>query len=119
MQAIELVIVHDLEDMAMTANKQTRRIGLELFFYRWVIAGRIAADVCHINIDLFGGPSQFLGVEASDILSVDVAIYAAQRFKGGQALSQLGRAEVSCVPDLVAGVEMAEYIFIEEMMGVR
>src|SRR5258706_15663268 len=103
----------------MTANKEAGRVDPQLFFHCWVIGGRIAADMGHVYIYFFGGPTQLFRVEAPDVLSVDIAIDATQGLEGGQSPGQIGSTKISRVPDLIAGIEMTEDIVVQEMVGVR
>jgi hypothetical protein len=62
--------------------------------------------------------AQLFGVLAADILAVDIAIHPAQRFESSKPGGHFNRAEVTGVPDLIAGFEMPENVVVEEMMGV-
>ena len=118
-QALQLVVIHDLQDMRMTADEKPRGVSDQLFFHRRIIAGRITADVCHIDFHFFRCPPEFLRIEAPDILSVDVAIDAPQGFEVRQALGQLSGAEISGMPYFIAGPEMTEDVVVQKMMGIR
>lgn len=102
----------------MSADEQLRRIGGQLLFYGRIIPGWISADMCHEYFHSFRLPAKPFGIFAADVLSVDIAIDATEGSEGGKRCGQLCCAEIAGMPDLVAGFEMTENGFIEEMMCI-
>ena len=66
----------------------------------------------HVNVDFFRLPTQLFGIFGAYILAVDIAIDAFERFEGTEAVGQRDRTEVAGMPDLVAGLEVAENGFV-------
>ena len=72
----------------------------------------------HQYPDTFGLPAEFFGIDAADVLAVDIAIYAAQGPEVGQPAGDVRGAEVAGMPDLVTGFEVMEDRVIEEVMSI-
>ena len=72
----------------------------------------------HHDPHLLRLPAQLFGVKTADVLAVDVAVHAAQGPKVSQPPREVRSAEISAMPNLVAGLEMAEDRLIEEMVRV-
>lgn len=105
-KALEPVVIYDLQDMRMPADKKFGRLFLQLLFDSGIITGRITADMGHEYGYSFTVPAQLFGVDAADIIAVDIAIHAFERFDGAELFGNGDGAKVARVPDLVAIGEM-------------
>ena len=104
--------------MAVTADKEGRRVGVELVDDTAVVATRIAADVSHQDVGSLAGPPQFLGEHEAEVAAVAVADHGTQGAESGKAIGKLGAADVAGVPYLVALGEVLEVLIIPVGVGV-
>jgi hypothetical protein len=72
----------------------------------------------HQYPDTFGLPAEFFGIDTTDVLVVDIAVYAAQESKFGQPAGEVRCAEVAGMPDFVTGIEVVENSVVEYMMCI-
>jgi hypothetical protein len=78
----------------------------------------ITAYMRHQNIGSFAGPTQFLGVESSQISAVAIAINGFQRTELVESGCQFERADIASMPYLVATLEVLEIAIVPISMGV-
>jgi hypothetical protein len=117
-QAVDLIVVNDLQDMGMAIDEQLGRISCQLLFNGRVVSGRVAADMGHVHFHVLAFPAQLFRVHAADLITVDIPIHTFERFKGFQVFRYLQGAEIARMPDLIAGDEVFEYRRVEVTMGV-
>jgi hypothetical protein len=119
MQAVDLWVVLDLENMGVAGNEELCRLFQQgCFGYGGIFSG-ITADMDHQHLYFLTGEAKFLRVYASDIIPVDIAINASQWFKGFQFISYFSGAKIPRMPDLIAIFKMFENGVIQEVMGIR
>ena len=72
----------------------------------------------HQYIHVLAFPSERLGEDTAHVTTVDISIYGFQRTKLRQFLGHLERTDVSCVPYLVARLEVMQILLIPVGVGV-
>ena len=102
----------------MSADEKLWRVFSQLMDDSRVIARRIAADMGHEHPDSFRLPPELFGIEAADILAVDITKNAAKGSEAGQLFGELGGAEIPGVPDLVARLEVMKDRVIEKVVRI-
>lgn len=121
-QAMKGIIVHDLKDMRMPADKKLNIIFHDILFYAGSVAPGIAADMLYEYIHSFAGKEQLFRVQVSDILPVNVPVNTTENnatpHPGNEGISDLFCAEIAAVPNFITVLKMFENRFVEEMMGV-
>ena len=116
---VERLVVLHLQDVGMSADEELWRTHHQASHYRGVVLSRITAYVLHHHLGLLHGEAQRLGIEASDVLSVDVSIHCTQGAEGCQALGHLQRADVARVPYFVATFEVFQVLFVPKCVCIR
>lgn len=117
-ETVQFFVIDDFQNMGMAADEELRCVCVQLFFDGGVVAWGIAADMGHEDLYTFRLPVQFFRVDAPDIRPIYITVYSSQRFEAGEALGEGDGAEIPRVPDLVAGIEMPEDGFVQEMVSV-
>ena len=97
------------------------KVGLFVFedeFYLRHVMSRVAADVGHVDVDVFHVKEEVFGVLHPNDLAVDVAVHGAQRLEVGQGLGCLNAADVAGMPQLVNVFEEVEELWHERTMRI-
>ena len=102
----------------MAANKELRRICIQLGSYCRGIFTGIAANMGHQYIHLFALKSEFLREFGPDIVAIDVAVYTSERFKSFQLIRNGCCTKITGMPYLVAFFKVLEYSIIEVVVGI-
>ena len=102
----------------MARDEKLRRIGVDLPSDARVVVARIAADVRHQNLDILAFPTEFFGIHQPKVAAVAVAADCPKRTERSQSIGHFGRADVACVPDFVARLEIVQVFVVPIRMGV-
>ena len=103
----------------MAANVKVGFLCLQNVLHLRHIVPWIAADVSHVDVDIFHMEKQVLGILQTNDMVVDVAMYGTQWFELGQSLGRFDVAYIACVPQLVNIFEEIEKLWHEGAMRVR
>lgn len=117
-QKIKRLVVLDLEDMAVTANKEFWRRGINLTAYTRVIVAGISADMFHKHINILALPAQTLGEHKAQVTAVTIAINSTEGAELCQTLCNLHGAYVAGMPNLVARLKIVKILVIPIRMGI-
>ncbi len=117
-QQVQRLVELDFEDVRVSCYEQLGRIGIQLPANGVVIVAWVAANVLHQHLDVLTLPAQHLGVHQAQVAPVAVAADGTQRPELCQALSDLGRTDVSSMPYLVAGLEVVQVLVVPVAVGV-
>ena len=118
MEQPECLVVLHLQYMAVAADEELWRTGIELMADAEVVASRVAADVGQQHVSLLATEPQHLGKHSAQLGSVAVAHYSAQCPKGGQTVGNGRATDVAGVPYLVALLEIFEVAIVPVGVGV-
>jgi hypothetical protein len=118
MQAGQLFVVLDLEDMRMTGDEQSR-----FFLQQQCLASRavpawVAADMDHGNLYPFAWPYQVFREPVADIRSVDIPVYPPEGPECAEFFRKREVAEIPRMPDLIHIPEMMKNGVIQPAMSV-
>ena len=102
----------------MSADHQLRAVQCQQFFDARCVALRVSRDVDHHHFHTFAGENIQLRVNTSDIVTVDIAVNAAQRRYLFQFFCHFYVTEISSVPYFIAVAKIFPDLFIEPVVGV-
>lgn len=111
-------IPHDLQNMGVTADEQTRPEPTEFLSNSPVVIARIPADVGHVHIDALAFPEKILRQIGTKFGTIDVPVNATHRFEGSEPIEYFACAEVSRVPHLITLGKVMEDSVIQKAVGV-
>ena len=114
----ELLVVHDLEDVAVTGNEELRWLGIEAAADAGIVMTWIAADMLYEYFDAFALEAVFLTEPLADVVTVDVAKHSPQGLYCGKPVGDVETADVACVPYFVALGEIGFVAWIPVAVGV-
>lgn len=116
-QAQLLVVLHP-EDMAVPADEEAGRAGIDLLADAGGVAAGVAPNVRHQHLGTLAVPAKLDGEHASQVASVAIAADGPQRAELLEALGQLERTDVAGVPNLVARLEVLQVAVVPITVGV-
>ena len=114
----ERLVAHDLQDVGVTADEQTRPQPPDFLPRTPVVIAGIPADVGHVDCDALAIPNEILGNFSTELRTVNVPINAPDWFEGPEPIQKVDRPEVARVPDLVAFGEMPENSVVQKSVCV-
>ena len=118
MQQVQLLVVLNLENVAVATDEELGRTGVELVADAPIVATGISSDVRHQDVCALAVPSQFLGIHQTEVTSVAVADDSTQRTELGQPLGYFHAADVAGMPYLVALGKVFEVFRVPVGVGV-
>ena len=101
MKQVEFFVVDYLQDMRMAADVKVRLFVLQNVFHLGHVMAWIAADVGHVDVDVFHVEKQILWILHSHHMVVDVAMHGTQRLEMRQGIGGFNVADVARMPQLV------------------
>ena len=105
MEKVELVVVHHLEDMRVTADEYIRFLfDYQCFNSRFIMAW-VSADMSHHHLHVFNCEDVDFREHQADLLIVDVTVNSPQRFESLKTVGDIGGTDVADMPYLVAVLE--------------
>jgi hypothetical protein len=116
---IQHFVMHNFEDMRMTANEQVGRLNQQLLPDRVVVMVRRAAYMFKHDVGLFDLKAVYFGGYAAHVLPVTVAIYGTQRGYSGEPLHDFIRTYVTRMPNFVTSVKECGVTIIPVAVSIR
>ena len=98
--------------MRVPCHKQLRRIGKERRAYAEIIVAGIAPNMLDEHIHILHLESVQLTIHQSEVSPIAVAAYSPERTEGSEPLSHLNTADVTCMPDLIAGLKVVQILIV-------
>ena len=105
--------------MRMAADVKVGLFVLQNVFHLGHVMAWIAADVGHVDVDVFHMEKQILGILHPHDMVIDVAMHGAKRLEMSQGIGSLDVADVARMPQLVDVLEEVEELWDEGAMRVR
>ena len=102
----------------MTRDEQLRRLRIELSHDGRVILAWIATDMLHENINILTLEAEYLRVHSAKNATIAVATDSTNRTKLIETVNEFNTADISCMPDFIAGFKIFKVTIIPEGMGV-
>ena len=115
---VVVLVVHDAEDVAMSAYEDFGFYGEYLSQSFCVVFAWKTTYVGHENLDVIDVEREEFGEVVSDVLPIDVAMHSTKWGKGAEAVDYVERADVASMPDFVAIGEIFFYFFVAHGMSV-
>ena len=114
-----MAVMHDLENVRVTTDKECGRIPKEFATYRSIIVAGITANMLNEHIGSFNRESVYFRVTQTDITSIDITTHGAEGSESLKLLCNLKRAYVARMPHLVTLGKVLCIAFIPMAMGIR
>ena len=118
MQHVQRFVELYFQYVRVTGNEELRRLTIEQSAHRRVVVARIAAYMLDEHVNILAFETVQFAIHESQITSVAVATHSPKRAKSRQFISHFHRADVACVPYLVARFEIVQIFWIPIGMGV-
>ena len=118
MEQIEGLVVLYFQNMGMPGYKQLRGRRINQSAHRRIVVARIAADVFDEHVDILAPEAVQLAIHQSEVAPVAVATDGTKGSKLCQPFSHFNRADVACMPNFIAGLEIMQIFVVPIGMGV-
>jgi len=118
MQKVECLVILYSQYMGMPGNKKLWRRGIEQTAHRWVVMSGIAAYVLDEDIDILTPEAVQFMIHQAQVATVAVAADSPEGSELSQFLCHFERANISRMPDFVAGFEIMQILGIPVGMRV-
>ena len=102
MQQSQARVTLNLQDVAVPADEERRRVGIDGVSYMSIVMSWIAADVSHQHAGALAGETYIGREDESQLATVGIAIHGSCGTELLQARDELHPSDVTCMPDLVA-----------------
>ena len=114
----ERLVAHDLQDVGVTADEQTRPQPLDFLPRTAVVIAGVSSDVGHVDCDALAIPNEVFGNFKTELRTVNISINTTDWLEGPEPGENVDRPEVARVPDLVALGEMPENSVVQKSVCV-
>jgi hypothetical protein len=104
--------------MRVSCHKKLRRTGIEQFANRGVVIAGIASDMFDEHIGILAFESVQFTIHKSQVASITIATDSTQRTELSQSFCYLYTTDITCVPYLVAGLEVVQVLIVPIAVGV-
>ena len=116
-QAEPLVVLH-LQDMAVAADEELGRTGIDLLAYAGIVAARIAPDMGHQHLGALAVPAELHRKHTAKVASVAITADCPQGTELLKAQGKLERPDIAGMPNLVARLEVFQVSGIPIAVGI-
>ena len=118
MQQVERLVILYFKYMRVSADEELRGRGIYLSAYARVVVARVSADMLHQHLCVLTFPAQLFGIKQVYHGVVAVAMDSPERPELRKPFGHFQRADVSCVPYLVARLEIFKIFVVPICVGV-
>ena len=103
----------------MSTNKKVGLLVLQNAFHLRHVMARIAANVGHVDINVFNMEVQVFGILHAHDVVVDVAMHSTQRLETSQGICSFDIANITRMPQLVNILKEIEKLRNQGTMRIR
>ena len=119
MEKIMLLVKHDLENMRMPADENTRLLPADHFAGMRAVLSRVATDVRDKYFYSLAFEKLVFGIQAADLRPIDVTMNSPQRLQCLDLPAYINASNIACMPNFIRSGNIFRQLFVEMTVGIR